>query len=384
MVYAIDSLENSTISNFAEYVSGAKKPNSVLEQSTSSSPSRSGMRRMRTETTTPYLIEDTTTTTDRTSTPSDWTVPTIQKDFEPIEALIEQINAALLEGQYEKGLPLVNVIDAIWNGALLNKVIAYLEELGPEMQSSHVRPAIEFLGNSVLAQMKAFFLALSNDSDAIALCNSGFENLRLGVAEVLALAKEQQWDSPNAEKEVQEYVDMAEHLMRGMLAMAMNLREMAIDDLRAGFSAFMAEDLSDLDYDLEDFDIGSYFTIKAFEQKLQASLLPQSPIVDDQNPQSLFLAGRYEEALSLLSMPKFSNQDVEGFRAASLALMGRHDEAFEILDGVDYSSRLDASMGIPLILFLKGDYEAARQMAFEPEHGNISFGYLLLLAEGCK
>jgi len=374
MVYAIDYLETSNI-NFGDYAgaTSAQNPVSVLEQSSPQSSSRSGLRRMRTETTTPTYASD-----------SDWSMPTIQKDFEPIESLIEQINKALQEGRYEKGLPFVNQIDAIWNGTLLDKVVAYLKELEPAT-SSHLQPALEFLGNGVIDEMKAYFHALTKDSDAIALCNSGFDKLRHGLSEVLALAREQNWAGPSdVEAQIEKSLDAAQHLMRGMIAMSLNMREMAIDDLRAGLSVFMAKDTDSDPEDFDDFDIESYFTIKALEQKLQASLLPKSPIVDDLNPHALFLADRYEEALKIVSTPQFKDAnpyaDVEGFRAACLALMGRHDEAFEILDGVDYGSPLESEIGIPLVLFLKGDFEKAKEIALDPDQGNIPFAYILLLA----
>ncbi len=368
MTYAIDSLEISPVSYFEiASTSAALHPEAFLELSAPQSSSRAGLRRMRTETP--------TTTCDPGFV--------IEPDFEPVELLLLQLDEALRKGRYEEGFSLIDQLDVLWNDTLLDPTVEFLASLQSDTQSPspHLRSALEFLGQGALSEMRAYFLALTNDDGAIDLCNSGFEKLWRGVSEVRIVAKEQSQRDEETFATVEKILKMAQYLTRGIFAISLNMRELAIDDLKAGYNMSLTEEF----FDEEDFDIECFFPIKVLEQKLQAPLLPKPSIVNDRIPKSLFLAGRYEEALALLSMPQsFEDEedsiDGDGAKAACLALLGRYDEAIDLLENRQDGVAEPAIAS--LVYLLKGDLEKAKEAVLNDEN---ELAYLLLpVILGCE
>lgn len=352
MVHAIHHLETSNNLFFPK----SQDASIALVQNEPASTQRASLRRMRRETQTTELK---------------FTETSPEEKF---EKLIKRIETLIRVGCYSKVIPDLEKIEQLIDQKLIDELINGIRPHG--VDAFELRPAMNQLKQGLFSEIKAYILALEGKSDAIALCDEGFENLKSGIQELMDLAKTTKMTTDTTVgfdvERFEKGLEMTHQLFRGMLALSLNAREMAIDDLRSGLQLATEVDL--------DFDPQSAFLIKALEQKLEVSLLPESMIVDEKNPKSLMMAGRYEEALELLDTLKYPNREI---RAACLALLGRHKEALELLKTND-GDQDNHSECNSIIHFLRGDYEKAKDKALNPRpnfsHNHPDFGYLVLLA----
>ena len=359
MLNKINSLESSNISHFANPAAFTE-----MRSAAASSSQRASLRRMRTETMAPRAPLQNTVSMD--------------ENIDRIQKLATQIDTSIREGKYSDALSTLRELERLVNGTFRDDAIAVIEQ-NFFIDSSDIRSAIEHLNNGVFSEARAYLLALNNDRSAIELCNSGFDNLKLGIQEIKDILNQIGMPILPAEEmaEGEKLFESIHFTMRGMINMALNSREAAIEDLRAGFKLAM---------ELEGDSTADFaFFAKTLEQKLQARLLPESMIVDEKDPRSLLMAGRYEEALQLLSTPQFEDKDgAQAIRGACLALLGRFDEALDQFESSEYGyynhSEIEQSLGCTLVHYLKGDHAKAKELALDSGNDNPVFGYLLLLA----
>jgi tetratricopeptide (TPR) repeat protein len=249
----------------------------------------------------------------------------------------------------------------------------HIEELG------EWKLGIDLVFDGLYEQAKAYLMALNRDPFAIETCDGGFHLIQHGLFELATVASGFGLLGEELEK-VEHVVENFHLLYRGMLKIAISDREGAVADLKSAFAKLTDKDLRLIDLEDGLDQIESLFLIKVLEQKLDASLLDERREVERQNPLSLFLAGRYEEALALVETnPEFAQDpDLSTFKAACYALMGQYDASLNWLKPKeDDLEEADPSIMIPAIYFLKGDRESAKEAVFE---FNSPLSYVLLLA----
>jgi len=226
------------------------------------------------------------------------------------------------------------------------------------------------------AEGRAYFLALMQKSEAISLCDKGFDTLHEGLDEFLKLAHECGWGR-NEFLGAKEELENTHLIYRGFIELSLGEREKAIADLK-----------SRVTYHEDEIEIGFFY--KVLEQKLGTTLLPGPTSVDPTDPTSLFWAGHYEEALALI--PEHSTEDSEphfgwdwfqhrsqeskdeALRGACLALLGRTSEALLIFD--KDSGRLfgfDSEMMTILTHLQKGDFAEVKSSCIRTDDDFDSF-----------
>jgi tetratricopeptide (TPR) repeat protein len=351
MINAINSLNAQNIPQFSAIQSATSTPN---ERTSPSSSQRASMRRMRMETPAarPEFVSESLS---------------IDDPLELVQKYKTQMEKAIKDGRYSEALSFLDKIESLVGGSFAEE---FIEEVEKQLfiNGDDLRSAFEHVRNGVISAYRAYLFALSGNESAISLCDSGFENLKLGMDEVIEMMKDLGMpDSPEL-KEFPKQLEVGHLYVRGMIAMRLSMRQAAIDDLRESFR---------LGLEVNDpAPVDMLFLGKVLERKLDTPLFPESSDVDPQDPKALLMAGRYEEALELSSTP-------DAIRAACLALMGRYDEALETLDNTEFrfiNSDLDGSYGKALVYLLKGDHEMAKKMALSPMNDDELSGHLLLLA----
>jgi tetratricopeptide (TPR) repeat protein len=195
---------------------------------------------------------------------------------------------------------------------------------------------VEHYIKAQFAEGRAYFLALMQKKEALALCDQGFDTLHEGLDEFLTLAHECRWGKRHREfLKTKEDLQNTHLIYRGFIELSLGQREQAIADLKSGITC-----------DEGDIETGLFY--KVLEQKLGTTLLPAHMSVDPTNARALFWAGRYEEALALIPEhsaeppePHFGWDWVqqrskeskdEALRGACLTLLGRTSEALLIFD----------------------------------------------------
>ena len=352
MVHAIRSIGLSTISSVEEIPGGKLGSNS---SPACSSSYRSSMRRMRTET--PSMLPTFS--------------ESLENESERFQHSVMELDTNVREGRYTEAFSVLSDIEAIMNGPAKEKIIESITKEFP-VNASEVRAAIDHLELGILSQVRAYLFVMNGDQNALAEHDLGYKNLQLAVKEVMAMARKMELsDFPDLSSEqvadFEKFVEIEHLIARGFLASGLNAREIAIENFRSGFSLWT------------DFASGaaidSIFLIKVLEQKLQSPLLPPSSDVDEQDPRSLFVAGRYNEAIQLISsMPEDEQCFVQGIRIGSMALLGQYEEALEQFENPIYNSCIsdfEEAAGKALISVLRGELEKAKEIALGSPSGFI-------------
>lgn len=375
MSYSVGFLEKTSAPYFQNpYIPNVQTElclDAYQELPATQSTSRAGWRRMCTET--PTTICDPTTACD-----PGFVIP--DDPFDALQPLLLQIDEVLREGRYEKAFSLINQMDVLWNTTLLDQITKLVASSDRQLQSPRLRDALAYMGQGSLSIMRAYFLALTDDVSAIDLCNAGFAQLRRSLLEfetiLMRMLSGEIITDEDFEKNL-ELFNIGQYLIRGAFALSLNMREVAIDDLTTGCSLLSGSKSSDL----ENVDVYLLFLIKILEQKLQTSLIPQSSIVNPTSFRSLFLAGRYEEALALCSTTQaFENEfDTEDYQAVLLALLGRHNEALDLLKKMEDDFERPG-LGVSLVYLLQKDFEKAKETALR----DPAFYLLLPVIVGCE
>jgi tetratricopeptide (TPR) repeat protein len=302
--------------------------------------------------------------------------PSLMLDAERMDQLKnwgEELNGALRRGDFTAAFRLIEQMETLCRKMLDEGIEEHIEELG------EWKLGIDLVFDGLYEQAKAYLMALNRDPFAIETCDGGFHLIQHGLFELATVASGFGLLGEELEK-VEHVVENFHLLYRGMLKIAISDREGAVADLKSAFAKLTDKDLRLIDLEDGLDQIESLFLIKVLEQKLDASLLDERREVERQNPLSLFLAGRYEEALALVETnPEFAQDpDLSTFKAACYALMGQYDASLNWLKPKeDDLEEADPSIMIPAIYFLKGDRESAKEAVFE---FNSPLSYVLLLA----
>lgn len=329
---------------------------SQVDSSRSTPSLRASMRRMRFETATPSY------------TPTSYTPNTFdfEKMAEALQELQEKAALAIQEGRYTEAWVYLDKMENLWKGTFETNLIDFLKEIVPLSDSVDLHPLFQHLINDgVFPIFNSYVLALKGDSQGIALCDKGYENMQRGLQDILELGQRLgMTDITREAQEAETVLKSAYKFFRGLENIAIGSKEVAIVDLREAFAL-----VDQLTYQkIQPMDSETLFFAKVMEQRLNTSLLPEIEI-DEKNPTDLFRAGRYQEALNLL--PQSDTYETQSLQAYCLAMMGQHDEALDLLNSVWGSKAAQA-----LVFLLKGDDEQAKALAFS--HDN-PIGYLLLL-----
>lgn len=355
MTQSINNFRNASIRSTSLNTSDiARRMNSSTQNtSTLSSSYRSSLRRMRTETPTSY--------------PSTTTWKDFEKMVKSIEEFFSNLNGALKEGRYQDALKMVDQFERVWNETMLSSWVEYIEEEFP-IQSSHLKPAIELLTNATLKEIKAYFLAMEKNPDALSVSEIGFEQLQKGFDEALALYKEMESSIDQQYiKDLELCLEAVHYFYRGMINTALNRREHAANDFKDLYRCY--EKYVSSERFLEEGrhqDMKYIYGMKILEKKLGAQIITPPTEIDITDPESLFIAGRYEEALALLS--EDTNEDFSSLtKPMCLAMLGRYTEALE---------QTYEPFDRAVIYYLQGELEMAKEEALKCPNQSL----LLLLA----
>ncbi len=301
---------------------------------TSSSSTRAGMRRMRTETWT-------------TSWP--YTAPTSSygKLEREVEDVWDDMLKAFRQGNYAEALAKAEHLE----GSCDNFV-------------ERVEFVVQHFLKGQFAGGRAYFLALMQKKDALPLCESGFDKLNAGLDELLTLIHDCGWGRGKELADAKEEFERTHRIYRGFIELGIGEREKAIADLKSAVA-------------VEKDDIEGGFFYKVLEQKLGTTLLPAPTSVDPADPISLFWAGRYEEAVALIpehpiekTVPKYGYEWHERIsreanenllKGACLALLGRTSEALLLVEKeLTGYYNYDQELMILLTYLQKGDFAAVK------------------------
>lgn len=237
----------------------------------------------------------------------------------------EKMREAFAKGQYAEALMNLENIEGVCDD--------FVEDL---------RFAVTNLMKGQFGGRKAIFMALMQDPKALSLCDKSFEQLKAGSERAIAIAlKTGEHHGIPSEQEIQKIFEIAQLFYRGMMELSLGEREGAIRDLRSSLQVMCNDVWKGLkrpEY------VEMCFLLKILEQKLGVSLIPQPEAIDPNDKMSLFLAGRYQEALDLITNPPQIEDDLlftidywveDRFRQSSdiilygaiLTLTGKSDEA---------------------------------------------------------
>lgn len=317
-------------------------------QTTSTASTRSSMRRMRTETTTsPSWMTSSTGSTGQ-----------VKKN---IEILRDKLVHSFTKGHYEKALEL----------------LANLETISDDLLQ-RVEFIVENLIKGQFSQTRANFQALMKNPDAITNCDLAFEQLQAAAAKILEIAHEM-GVAEDLNKKLQKALEQEHLLYRGFIKLSVGQREEAIKDLQNSvphlFNA--CEQSSSFHNGYNRFkDVESAFLFRILEIKLGTTLLSVPTSIDDSDPMSLFLAGKYEAALQVIDGRKDVDSKPLGedwfkhigepsfdfaLKAACLALQGQTKEALRLVKHEATSYDGDPEIMASLIHLLSGDLKEARK-----------------------
>jgi len=314
-------------------------------ETTSTSSLRTSMRRMRTETTT-----SSSSTTDSEG-----------KIYKELEILRDKFVTSFTKGRYADALA----------------ILANLETISDDLLQ-RAEFIVEHLVKGQFSQTKAYFQALMKNPDAIANCDTAFEQLQAATANILKIARDM-GAKEYVNKKLQKVLEQEHLLYRGFIKLSLGQREEAIKDLQSSvphlFNSY--EQSSDYHYRYSYFkDVESAFLFRILEIKLETTLLAVPTSLDDSDPMSLFLAGKYEAALQVIDARR--NVDSKplsedwfqhigkpsydfALKAACLALQGQTKEALRLVKHEATSYDGDPEIMASLIHLLSGDVTAARK-----------------------
>ena|GEM_PF-5498139 len=303
-----------------------------------------------------------------------------------METLFNAIESSIRHKKIQEAFTQLAQLSAIWHEFLdaNAEMLEQAAQMISPIDSRILIPALEQMGDGAIDQIAAYLFALQGNPEAITRSDLGFEKIR---AAVFALASLVPAPHRLTDGELEEKFGKFQDLARGLLEVGVGMKEQAIEHLKTALpwaldlivgNEFGSKDLEDVGTDF-------ILLIKALEQKVGAPLLDLSRYENfSDHPTILLLAGKYNEALASLPLPKDDEDDMWAFeqnewisdtRTASLILLGRYDEALQACE--ELSETLT-----PFVYFFKGEKEKALELAFRLRDDTpAAYIFLLMMAD---
>jgi tetratricopeptide (TPR) repeat protein len=291
--------------------------------------------------------------------------PTDSRPF----ALKEQLFEALLRGQYETVLDLLDQLDESYGLMLLNELdefcmpcsynlsILPLKALCLHMLGKHNEALL--LLNQVLNEeeiennVKEWMERVVDDCKNRGLSQKKIDSIFAHLGTI--------WDEQMHKRLIQSTQPIL--LLRGFIEWSLNQKEQAIVDFQNTAKTT---------------NIDKIFFFKLLEKKLGVRLLPLEPTPSSSDSsdatftlETYILQGKYENAIDFLSNESYEAHDQI---ALCYVLMGQYEEAQKCFEKIDLSTTSDREdyLPIPAILhFLNGDLEHARQELSRTQYLNL-------------
>lgn len=281
---------------FIPYSSPSFTSSTTNASSQPSTSSRSGMRRLRTETTTSPRF---TTTSETTST--------TLRFYNEFHEHLRRIQKAFEKGKYDKALQMIDEMEPLIRKAANLFICEKCIPDTSKISSDKVEKMGDLLSDAILAESKAYFLALLKDPKAIKLCNKGFQKIH-ELFNILNTLQETE-DFGKSFLEGLNFIENGHRFYRGLLQLGLGNREEAIRDLKSVLTNPNKPDFLDQISFWNTRELHLFF--KALERKLDTQLLPPGSSEDEI---SICSSDNTEHAIQL-----FSDSDFEGARKAILA-----------------------------------------------------------------
>ena len=342
----------------------------------SSSTTRAGQRRLRTETptSTPVAAQD--------------ILQTAAKDWETFVELIDSSHKAFYMGRYEEALTRLRQGQTLWDTSLVH-VLTILSETLPlseeeSAQLAQMLPTIQQLVDVAFLEGEAYLFALLSKQEAITLADEGFKRIMSHIDDIVILARS--LDPEEAPEDIQTEITQGYQLYRKFLLFALGKKESALNGLKDHLQYFLSELYTDIasaaerDVFWDDDQLADLFFFKVLEQKLNTPLLPTLSTIDPNDEISLFLAGQYQDVLTLMEKdPELLNPELKG---ACLALLGQTQEAIHLFQATAESESGEsdyADIMMAITYLLQGDLQSALKNYQESSDCTMAITFLMPL-----